>query len=174
MSNYRNVLLINEKNIKDFSLLDDNLSYDYIVPILKFVQDEKMTRILGKYLYDDIRQQILTGSTSDDYKILLDNYIKYVLTWGVLNEIQVPLNIKFRNAGMVESNTDFGANTLLDNIKYTKNSYERISNFYETQLINFLIDNSNTYPLWNWCNGEYACYNKSVMNNYNCSIYLGK
>lgn len=173
MSNFRNVLLINEKNIKDFSLLDDNLSYDYIVPILKFVQDEKLTRILGKDLYDDIRQQVFTGSTSDNYKLLLDNYIKYVLIWGVLNEIQVPLNIKFRNAGMVESTTEFGNNTLLDNIKYTKNNYEKIANFYETQLINYLIDESNSYSLWDGCNGQYKCHNHTLKNNYNCSIYLG-
>lgn len=57
------------KNIKDFSLLDDNLSYDYIVPVLKFVQDEKMTRILGKDLYKDISEQILTGTTSVSYKV---------------------------------------------------------------------------------------------------------
>ena len=167
---YMNVLFINEKNIKDFSLLDDNLSYDYIVPILKFVQDEKMVRILGQDLYDDIRQQVLTGSTSVDYKELLDYYIKYVLIWGVLAEIQVPLNIKFRNAGMVETNNEYATNTILDNIKYTKNYYERICNHYETVLIKFLCDNNSKYPLYlshkDGCNG----YNK---DNYNCSIYLG-
>lgn len=168
---YMNVLFINEKNIKDFSLLDDNLSYDYIVPVLKFVQDEKMTRILGKDLYKDIREQILTGTTSVSYKFILDNYIKHILIWGVLAEIQVPLNIKFRNSGMVETNNEDGTNTLLDNIKYTKNHYERICNFYESQLIKYLCDNATDYPLLTSSND--GC-NGYIKNNYNCSIYLGK
>ena len=72
---------------------------------------------------------------------------------------------------MVETNNEDGNNTLLDNIKYTKNNYEKICNFYESQLINYLIDNSNSYPLW--CSNDDGICPKTIKNNYNCSIYLG-
>lgn len=74
---------------------------------------------------------------------------------------------------MLETNNEDGTNTILDNIKYTKNHYERICNFYESQLIKYLCDNATDYPLLtsynNGCNG----YIKRRIT-ITVQIYLGK
>jgi len=151
--------LITETELKELSLLDYNLSSDYIYPVLKYVQENKLFRILGEDFYNDI----ILKYTTEDYDYILNNYIKPVLLWGLMSEIQVPLNFKFRNQGMFNTNNPDGNNIILDDIKYTKNHYEKNAKFYEDRLIKHLTDNKLNYPLWIGC---------SMVKNYNSNITL--
>lgn len=148
METYKDVLLISEKTLKDNSLIDANMSYAYVQPVLKKVQDKRLSTILGIEMYDDIRKQVYDDAISGDTKYLLDNYIKYILIWGVASELQVPLFAKFRNMGMVNTGDDRANNISLQDIKYTKNQYEMDANFYEVLMAEYICDNSSKYSLY--------------------------
>jgi len=146
----KTVHLISEKTLKEFSLLDDNLTMEYITPVLQFVQDWKMENILGSDLYQDVKNKVEAGNVSDDYKNLL-YHIKFVLLWGIQSEIQIPLNYKFRNQGYVNTQNADGSNVDLEDIKYTKAYYEKICAQYERFLIKFLDENRIKFPLYKSC-----------------------
>lgn len=153
---------ISEENLKEFSLLDDNLSFDYIKPTLQFVQDKYMNLILGFELYVEIDNQIFNGSVSNANKTLLNDYLKYVILWGLMAEIQIPLNYKFRNAGYVQNNNEDNGNVYLNEIKYTKQFYLNTTEFYVDATKEFLRKNRADYP-------KYKCINN---NDWNCPIVL--
>lgn len=167
---YNYISLISESDIKDFSLIDMNLSSDYLYPILRFVQDNKMNRILGEYMYNDLLYNYSASTLSDDYNYILNNQIKQIIIWGILSEIQIPLNFKFRNQGMFQTQNPDGTNMLLQDIEYTKSFYERICKYYEDDLINYLCYYSEKYPLYKLSN-TYSMYNTNK-NNFNCNITL--
>lgn len=158
----KNVLFISEKTIKDTGLLDENLSNSYIRPVLKYVQDESMSRILGQEFYEDIQKKIEDSDVSSEYEILLNFYIKDVLLWYVMAEIQIPLSAKFRNMGMTVGSDEQVNNLFINEIKYTKNQYRLKATFYENRLNKFLFDNAKEYPLFKKCRN----------NRYNTQIYL--
>lgn len=155
------VRLISEKTIKEFSLLDDNTSFDYIAPTLDYVQDMKMVELLGINLYTDIKEAVNNGAVSAEYKTLLDDHIKPILLWNVMSYIQVPLNWKFRNQGMANNNNENSSNMNLGDIQYTKNFFENTAHFYEQQMADYLRKNHSKYPLL-----------KCADNSFNCSITL--
>lgn len=155
------VHLISEKTLKDFSLLDENLSWGYIQPTLTYIQDLKMNELLGSELYIDIKDEVKSGNVSDKYKVLLDDYIRYVILWNVMSHIQIPLNNKFRNQGSVMSENQESRLQSLSEIQYTKEFYINTASFYEKELLNFLKNNRSTYSLW-----------KCVTKVYNCPITL--
>lgn len=148
METYNDVLLISEKTLKDNSLIDANTSYLYIQPVLKKVQDKRLSILLGLDMYDEIRSQVFSNTLTDDNKYLLDNYIKYILIWGLASEIQITLFAKFRNMGMVTTGDDKANNLSLSDIKYTKNQYDMDANFYENSMALYICDNISKYPLY--------------------------
>lgn len=155
------VQLISENTLKDFSLLDNNLSWGYIQPTLKYVQDLKMTELLGRDMYNDIMKEVRDNNVSEKYKTILDDYIRYVLLWGIMSHIQIPLNYKFRNQGMTQNENQDGRVQYLSEIQYTKEFYINTASFYEKELLNFLKNNRSTYTLW-----------KCITKTFNCPITL--
>ena len=166
MSTFRDVVFINEKALKGYSLIDDNLSWDYIKDPLRFVQDSKVGKALGKDFYDSLRQEVIDGNVSDDNKVLLDYFIKDILAWGVMAEVQVPLSGKLRNSGVTVQSDSNTTNIGIDNVQYTKGQYESKSNFYLSQMVKYLCDNASKYPLW--------CKETLGESNWSSNIYLGQ
>ena len=166
MSTFRDVILINEKALKGYSLLDENLSWDYIKDPLRFVQDSKVGKALGEDFYDSIRQEVLDASVGSYNKVLLDYFIKDILAWGVMAEVQVPLSSKIRNAGIAVQSDSNTSNIGIDNVQYTKAYYEAKSSFYLSTMVRYLCDNAEHYPLW--------CKETLGQSNWSPNIYLGK
>ena len=146
MALYKTVMLISEADIKNNGYVDNNVSVKFINSTIQAVQDIDLQRILGSKLYDDIRINVLTGTTSDAYRELLDDYIYYVLVYNVLKELTYKLTYKLRNLGNVTT-TDTNVNTLsyseLQSMKYF---YDSKADFYEKQLVDFLCGNIGKYP----------------------------
>lgn len=173
MSTIQDVLLISENTIKESLSLDDNLSYGYIGPAIQVAQDIRLQRILGKSLYDSIRQTILddpdlSATGNEAVKTLLDNYIKNCLLYEVASQIVIPLSFKTRNLGVIQNNDLNSVIPSTSDIQYLKDYYTDIAQFYEERLIEYLCENASDYP-------DY----KSVLyginpddNAYTCAIVL--
>ena len=157
---YKN--LITEAELKNTGLLDNNVSSSYIAPILKYVQDESLTRLLGKDFYINLMEKKTDNNLNAHEITLIDFYIKDILKWGILAEIQIPLNSKFRNMGMVETTDDNVNSNQIAELKYTKNQYAMKQNFYSNRMTDFLVENRKHYPLY-----------KCKPSSFNTQIYLG-
>lgn len=163
---YKDVLLISEETLKQSSLLADNLSFEYVKPILKLVQDETLTMLLGEDMYKDIRVEVLSGTITAKYVTLLDDYITDVLIWAVMSKVQLPLNIKFRNIGMTQLSDPNNTPTSLQDIHYLEEWYKNNGKIYSRLLLNYLCENSSTYPL-------YSPEVNNIINN-ESQIYFGE
>lgn len=148
MANFRDVLLISEKTLKEYSLIDENVSFDYLKPIVKMVQDTRLTRLLGQKMYDDIRSEVINESVSDAYALLLDYYITDILIWGVMAEIQIPISFKIRNKGLSILTNEDGTVASASEIQYTKGQFENAASYYEGAMVEYLGVNASEYPLW--------------------------
>jgi hypothetical protein len=171
---YKQVMLISENTIKENLSLDKNVSYTYIAPIIKVVQDIRLQRVLGGALYDKVRQTVVDDPTlaapeNADIKVLVDNYIKDLLLYGIIAELQVQLSFKTRNLGVV-SNNDLGATTTsIENVNYLKEYYLNYAKFYEERTTVYLCNNSTLYPEYNGANDDIM----PVAENYSSPIFTG-
>lgn len=167
----KKVLLISEATLKKYTLINDNIDGMYLLPAISSAQDIDLDTIIGPVL--NRKLQTLVGNndilldTNSKYKTLLDEYVTPYMCWQVMNSIQIALDYKFTNSGMIQ-NEDERKNRL----DYTKSKaladqYQKYANAYALKLKNYLCANSNLYPE----------YKQTLNNEYEesprlCSIYL--
>lgn len=147
----RNVYLISEKTIKSYSLLNDNVDGKYVSTSIQATQDIDLETLIGKALVDKLCQMVSENGLTDKYKLLLDDYITPYMIWQVLATIQVGLNYKLVNSGVItnedtnKSHLDYKNNQLLIE------QYKSYANSYAIKLKDYLDCNAQYYPEYKQC-----------------------
>lgn len=109
----------------------------------------------------------ITDPRYSDYKLLLDEYITPYLCWQVMNSIQIALDYKFSNSGMIE-NADERKNRLdYTRSKALSDQYQKYANSYALKLKDYLCANSNKYPEYHQTE-----YHRGEDTPRLCSIFL--
>lgn len=146
----KKVLLISETTLKKYTLINDNIDGMYILPAIQSAQDIDLDTIIGPVLNKKLQSLVANSDILEpkysDYKLLLDEYITPYLCWQVMTSIQIALDYKFTNSGMID-NYDEKKNRL----DYTKSKalsdqYQKYANSYALKLKDYLCANSGKYP----------------------------
>ena len=81
----RKALFISVADLKKKSLIDGNVDSSKIVYYIEVAQDIHIQNYLGGKLYKKLQSIIVDGTVNDsaneDYKDLLDTYVKPMLIW---------------------------------------------------------------------------------------------
>lgn len=171
-----NTLLISEKILKQYSLINDNTDAMYILPAIRSAQDIGLQPIIGTSLYDKLKNLVADSTIKDEentkYKELLDNYVVPYLCWKTMSEIQMMIQYKMRNAGLVQnSDVEHYQTTYMNQTQYVKEWYDDKAVFYVNRLSDYLMANEADYP--EYCEWRNCSDMKANRNAYNCGIYLG-
>lgn len=149
-SNYLNILLISEDSLKKYTLINDNVDGKYILPAIKMSQDVDLETLISTPLVNSLKYLIAENKvpTSDVLEplysfatTLLDDFITPYLCWQVMSNIQINLNYKMVNGGIVgnidekQSKLDYSKAQLL------QEQYERYASAYAIKLKAFICDN---------------------------------
>lgn len=145
---YTEVLLISEATLKNYSVINDNVSYSLVKPIVKAIQDTRLTRLLGLNMYKDIIGQVSSETIDADTIFLLDNYITEILIWGTLCELNVFLNTKFKNTGIVQPTVQNSKILSLSEGDYNSTSYRYYEEYYSYSMQDYICENHSKYPLY--------------------------
>ena len=171
----RNVFLISAQNIKQNSVVNNNVDEMYILPAITFAQDEGLQPIIGTNLYNKLESLVADGSisatTNTDYKYLLDEYINPYLLNKVTADIQLPLAYKLRNQGVVQITGDNVYQTPIKETQYLIQHYNYKADFYASRMSDYLCTNSKKYPEYNKCNDCSEMPHNP--HGYSTNIFLG-
>lgn len=151
-SNYLNILLISEDILKKNTILNDNVDGKYILPAIKMSQDIDLEELVGtplvnslKYLINenlipsqDVLEPVFSFATT-----LLDDFIIPYLSWQTLKNIQININYKLTNSGVIENNDLNKAKISFNDGKSLITQYERYATAYALKLKQFICDNSS-------------------------------
>ena len=78
-------LFITINDLKRKSIIDGNVDADKLIQFIEVAQDTHIQNYLGGLLYNKLQTLVLNGTIGDsgnaDYKLLLDDYVKPMLTW---------------------------------------------------------------------------------------------
>lgn len=129
----KNILLVSEEMIKDRTQIHGNIDPKLINPHIKVAQDLFIERLLGTALFNKLINDIdTTGTTTGDYKTLLDNYIVDALIWYVVADLPITLSYQFWSKGVVRKQgleTEMpSATELIEIANYYKNRAEHYAN----------------------------------------------
>lgn len=147
------VLLISESTIKKVTLINDNVSGSYLLPAIQTAQDIDLETAIGPALVRKLQDLVASGEIANNelYKKLLDEYVTPFLCWATMTNIQLNLNYKFSNSGMIQNYDDKKAAIDYSNGKALEKQYEYYQNSYGMKLKNYLCSNSSKYPEYHQC-----------------------
>lgn len=156
MNKWNNVLFIGSGDVKNITIVNSNVSDEYIGYAIRDTQNIDLQSIIGTSLMDKLKELVynklkgLENSISDEaniaYNDLMEEFVKPYLTHKSVVNVLIPISFKLRNMGAIKTNDTNIQNAEIDEIKYLMKYYEQQAAFYETRLSKFLCVNKDAYP----------------------------
>lgn len=130
------ILFISVTDIKDLSVLDDNIEDKYIIPNIIKCQDFIIKPLLGEARYNQMEYQISWNVLSESDKNLLEKYIQPVITYYVISEVVYSTAYKLKNLGL-----ETGDSSKFDELVKLSKKYLIDSEQYQQILRDYMRDN---------------------------------
>lgn len=142
-------LFITEKQLKDASLINENVSMIKLRPTVIMCQEMHIQPIIGSDLYKELQTQIIGNSLSPENETLLADYIQPCLQMWVMMEAPMALGFQFRNKN-VERGTDTNSREAsIGELQRLMDNYRNKAEWYSERVTRFLLANTTDYPLFN-------------------------
>lgn len=143
----KKVLLISEKQIKDQSIIEQNVDSKVLVKTIQMVQEIQLKAVLGSSLYDSILdavQEFAVNATplTDLQLTMLNDYIQPFIIHATLVDFIIVNNFKITNKGTLKMKDDVADNVSAEDLQNAKNFYEQYKSEYKKSLVEFLKDNN--------------------------------
>lgn len=140
----KNVLLISDEILKDRTAVHGNIDPKLLYPEIKVAQDMFIHPILGTALYNKIITDInASGTTTGDYKTLLDDYIIDPLMYYVLSGLPAGISYQFWNKGVIRKQGDSTELPTMSELIDISNHYRQRAEWYGERLTKYLKQNAN-------------------------------
>lgn len=152
-------LILSEPYVRDQSIINRNVDFDLLRPIIFMIQDTKLKPMLGSDLYNEILSQTVPtapgvfGNLTANNKILVDNYILPMLHWYLVSESAITLHVRHMNQGIREKTAENSTAVSMDDLRLIERRYASIAQSYADDMRRYIIG-SNLYPAYT-TNGTY-------------------
>lgn len=166
------VLMISPARLKKLTGIYENFYDEDISPFVLQAQDTNVQEKLGTSFYQGLKTRILSGTTSDLEKTLLNDYIAPMLAnyavWHALPHI----HYKIKNKSVMIGTSEDALQADLTDVKYVRGSILDTAQFYGERMREFLRANENSFP-------EYINYDEDYMapnrfSTYSQGLYIPK
>lgn len=171
----KNVLLISDEILKDRTSIHGNIDPKLLYPEIKTAQDMYIHPILGTALYNKIIGDInASGTTTGDYKTLLDDYIIDTLIYYVLSSLPEALSYQFWNKGVMRKQGDNTELPTMSELIDLSNRYRNKADWYAERLNKYLKQTATERVLPEYLSpGDGIDTIQPEKSSYNMPIYLG-
>ena len=142
----KQVLLVSEQRLKQWTQLDDNVRLNEITPHILQASDIYIQNLVGSKLYARLQAGIIANDLNTDEKLLLDDYIGKTLMQYALYMILPSIKYKVVNQGIVNGTSEETAPTTLEELRYLRGTVLDTAEFYATSLVEFFRDNPGMFP----------------------------
>jgi hypothetical protein len=146
--------MITETEVKDWTDLPTNLKASILASTTVISQDLYIRTAIGEALFIELLQQIKADTLTADNIILLNGNgllfrgVKSTLSWWVAYSSYPYLHSKVTNTGIQSRSNDEGLSISGSDLEVRKNLAKGWASYYLEQLICFLRENEDKYPLF--------------------------
>ena len=152
-------LFITINDLKRKSIIDGNVDADKLIQFIEVAQDTHIQNYLGGLLYKKLQALILAGTIDDagnsDYKLLLDDYVKPMLTWFTQSSYLPFAMYQISNGGVFKHRSENSETISLEEMNAMLNRVTETAEFYTRRFVDYMGFYSQDYPEYNEStNGE--------------------
>lgn len=139
-------LFISENRLKRLTAVHLNVEPDEITPFVLNAQDVYIQELLGTKFYNNLKESVLSGTTTVAEKTLLDDYIAPCLANYAVYLALPSFNYKMKNKSVLNPSAEEAQNTDLTELKYLRESIKNMADFYRERSREYLYDNESYFP----------------------------
>jgi hypothetical protein len=141
-------LFITEKQLKDASLINENVSMFKLRPTVIMCQEMHIQPIIGSDLYKELQTQIIGNSLTQENETLLADYIQPCLQMWVMMEAPMALGFQFRNKNVERGTDQNSTQASVQELQRLMDNYRNKAEWYSERVTRFLLANTTDYPLF--------------------------
>lgn len=138
-------MLIKATAISEIVGTGGNIDTDQLTPSISVAQTTKLKRILGLNLYNKILADYSVNPDNNQlsgiYKIIYDDYVRFMLSFFSASIYLSISNTKTTNAGSYKVGAEGSTNTPLNELTIIGKNYEAIAIDYEKNFYDFIEKN---------------------------------
>jgi hypothetical protein len=168
--------IITEQEIKNWTDISNNVQSSSLAFAITISQDLYVRTALGEKLYEELVGQVANNTLTALNTTLLNGNdrlfrgIKPGLAWWIAYESYTYLHSKISPTGIQSKSTDQATSIDSRSLEIRKNMAKKKAEYYIDQLICYLRDNENDYPLFR--DSDSCCTNLSYDGYGNSGLIL--
>jgi len=140
------VVLISENRLKELTAVHANMEPNELTPFVIQAQDIYIQELLGTKFYQNLKNRVFSGTTSDAEETLLNEYIAPTLANFSVYLALPSFNYKMTNKSLLNPSAEEAQNTDLSQLKYMREQVKNTAEFYRERSREYLIDNEELFP----------------------------
>lgn len=154
--------------------INENVNSGAFETAIRIAEDLDIYHLIGSGLYNSLKTQIANGNLSSANETLLNDYIAPALAEYSFARGLVGNHFKITAKGVQTRSADFSEAVDISNMKQLISDAQSVAGQYGDRLVNYLCENSATYPLYlNPGTGATTQYPSGSALNDAGGIYVG-
>lgn len=141
-----NTYLIPVQQVKDSTYVDNNTSDEMIKVAVLDAQEMILQPVLGDLLYEKLIDDTKNQDLSEDYQLLLVNYIWKVMLQATVYKLSYNLLFRLTNSSITKDNNDNAVAISISEINVLIKERELSMSYHIKRLKDHLLVNSTKYP----------------------------
>jgi hypothetical protein len=141
-------LFITEKQLKDASLINENVSMVKLRPTVIMCQEMHIQPIIGSDLYKELQTQIIGNTLTQENEDLLSDYIQPCLQMFVQMEFPMAFGFQLRNKNVERGTDQNSTQASVGELQRLIDYYRSKSEWYAERITRFILANLTDYPAY--------------------------
>lgn len=142
-------LFVTRDELVKFTALNGNIDTDNFVQWVKVAQDIHIQNYLGTKLFKKINDDIVAGTLSGNYLMLLNTYIKPMLIHWSLVEYLPFAAYTISNKGVYKHSSENSENVDKSEVDFLVEKERSIAENYTRRFVDYMSFNQSLYPEFN-------------------------
>lgn len=165
-----NVLFIREQFLKDNTVINDNVEFKQLRPVIMAAQDMQIQEAIGSSLFNELKAQVIANNVTALNNTLITDYIQPALLYWCMAEAGLVITYKYANKGVVTHNSENQSPSSMNEVNYVSKQYKAKAEWYTKRITEYLLANVDDYPLFMEC----PAYGIAAQQNqYTTGFYVG-
>lgn len=142
-------LFITRDELVKFTALNGNIDTDNFIQWVKVAQDIHIQQYLGTELFNKINNDIVAGTLTGNYLMLLNTYIKPMLVHWSLVEYLPFAAYTIANKGVYKHSSENSENVDKAEVDFLVEKERSIAQNYSRRFIDYMSYNQSLFPEYN-------------------------
>jgi len=158
-------LFISRKDLVKNTIIDGNVDTDKFIQFIKIAQEIHIKNYIGSDLYNKISADIIAGTLTGNYLILVNSYLQDMLIHYAMVDYLPFAAYQVKNGGVFKHISENSESVSKNEIDYLVNKEREFAEYYTRRMIDYVTYNISSFPEYNTNNNEDVYPSKDSLFN---------